>query len=104
MALAFYWKSIVDVATVLEQIPELSPHRFPLARLEKGLGISNNDQAVPSSGQEDIQSFRRSHEANIVLRITSRQRSDHNLIIENEHDAFIEPIESKKLTSLSSPW
>ena len=67
MALAFHWEPIVDVATVLEQIPELSPHRFPFARLEKGLGIPNDDQAVPSSGQEDIQSFRRSHEANIML-------------------------------------
>jgi len=74
-------KPIVNMTALFEQIKKLTPKLSAFASMKECVRISNQDHGITSSGEEDIQTLRRRHESNFMVRIASRESDDDNITL-----------------------
>ena len=77
MAFAACWKALVEVTFVDKEVEELRPKLSTFLRVSEGLFIPYHDACIPGTRQEDVDSFRRKHEPDVIRGITTSQRDDH---------------------------
>lgn len=66
MPLTARWKPVVNVPIRSEHGEKARPQLPALLGRRKGLSIANHDERVACSGQEDVETFRSKHEADIT--------------------------------------
>jgi len=77
MPLALYWKTLVYVSSTSQKIEELGPKSTPLPRTFKSRRISDEDETIPCSRNEYVETLRRAHEPNDVERIRATETRDY---------------------------
>lgn len=70
---------IIEMAAVFEQVEEFQPQISSLLALQEGVHIPDHYQALPSSGEENIDTLRGRQEPNIAARVASRQGHDNDV-------------------------
>lgn len=71
MSLAKDRESGIHMLSVHEQFEELSPQFTALSRFFESMGVSNHDQGIAGSREEDIKTLRGEHKTNVMIGITS---------------------------------
>lgn len=62
-----------------EKLQEFTPHGITLSRICESVRVSNHDQRITCPRKQYIETLRRRHKADVVVRIASAQRSDDNI-------------------------
>ena len=66
MSLALDGESLINVLTILEEGEEPFPECPSFPRMQKGLGIADQNEAISGAREEDVETLRRVHESNHV--------------------------------------
>lgn len=70
---ALYRESVVNLASSSHEIQELGPSLSASPRMGERVRIADDDQAIPCSGQKDIDALWRTHESDIVTGVPSSE-------------------------------
>lgn len=81
MLFTLHWKSIVQMPVGLEQLEEWCPSCGSLLALHERSHIADQNDAIAGAGDQDVESFRGSHEANITGLVAAGKRGNHNIAL-----------------------
>jgi len=81
MLLALDWEPVIYMSAMLEHSEQTSPDLPAFTRFHERLGIPDHDEGIAGAREEDIQSFWREHETNVVVSITPRERDHDNVAL-----------------------
>jgi hypothetical protein len=59
-------KAFIDMVVLFQKIEELPPHFFTVTSIQKGIRVSNHDQTIASPREQDVNSLRCRHEADVM--------------------------------------
>jgi hypothetical protein len=81
MTLALHRKTVVHVSVSSEHFEKLSPKLAALASGAESLRVTDHDERVACTRQEDVKSFGGVHEPDIARRVTAGERDEDNVAL-----------------------
>jgi hypothetical protein len=75
------WKPVEEVVILAKLREKRLPHGGGRLAGYKAIGVTNEDESVSGSREEDIESLGTSHKPNVTSPVGSRQTHDHNLAL-----------------------
>jgi hypothetical protein len=79
MLFALDRKAVMYAVGLLQEVKERLPCTCSLFAGQERLGVANDDQCVPSSGQEHIEPLRSSHETYVSVAVATSQAGNDNV-------------------------
>lgn len=81
MLLALDRKTVIYMTVLFHEVQEWRPCLICIATLKEGLCITNHDESVAGSREQDIESLRREHEPNITFFVATCERYNDNFTL-----------------------
>lgn len=79
MFLTPHWQPIMEMVLGLHRLEERDPSILAFLAVHECLHVSKHDNAVPCSGQQNVEPFTGCKEAYVAVAIAPSQRHDHNI-------------------------
>ena len=79
MALTLDGYSIVYMTASSQESKNLGPECLPrgVAGVAERLSVANHDEAIACTREENVDTFRGEHEADVTIRVAARERNNH---------------------------